>query len=140
MINEPSDSQEPKEERNGSPSPKRRIFHFRPPSKIVKRISEPLWMRRGWQRKGDDYRGFYRTQYGSYQGKIVYRYAGKVQFFIINPPACLKDHPHAPCFISKGGGKFEVHFEEKSKTIDDGILAIEQILIDAHERSTPHLD
>jgi hypothetical protein len=134
MINIRSDFQKPREGRDGCLSSKRRIFHLRPPSKIVKRISEPLWIQRGWQRRDDEYRGFYRTPYGSYQGKIVYRYIGKIQFYIFNPPSCIIGHPHESCFFPKDGGKYEVHFKNKSKTIDDGILAIEQILIDAFER------
>lgn len=122
---------------NASHVVKRHIVHLRPPSKIVKRITDPLWKQRGWQRRGDEYRGFYRTPYGSYQGKIVVRYIGKIQFYIFNPPSCIKGHPHEPCFISKGGGKFEVHFSKKAQNISDGIAAIEEILNDAFERKIP---
>ena len=114
--------------------PKRRIVHLRPPSKIVKRNSQPLWMQRHWQRRGNEYRGFYRTPYGSYQGKIVFRFIGKIQFYIFNPPSCIVGHPHEPCFVPKGGGKFEVHFSKKSQNVSDGIAAIEQVLIDAFEK------
>lgn len=113
---------------------RRRIFHPRPPAKIVNRIREPFWMQRNWLRRGDEYFGFYRTPYGSYRGEIVCRYIGKIQFYIFDPPSCLKGHPHAACFFPKGAGKFEVHFSKKSRTVDDGILAIEQVLIDAFER------
>lgn len=113
---------------------RQRIFHPRPPARIVNRIREPLWVQRNWLHRGNEYTGFYRTPYGSYKGKIVCRYIGKIQFFIFDPPFCLKGHPHEPCFFPKGGGKYEVHFSKKSRTVDDGILAIEQVLIDAFER------
>jgi len=134
MTNNSFDSRRIPRREDSSHIPKRRIVHLRPPSKIVKRNSEPLWMQRRWQRRGDEYRGFYRTPYGSYQGKIVFRYIGKIQFYIFNPPSCIRGHLHESCFVPKGGGKFEVHFRIKSRTIDDGILAIEQVLIDAFEK------
>ncbi len=101
--------------------------------KTVKRNIAPLWKERKWNKAGNTYNGFYRTQYGSYKGKIIERYQGLIQFYIFNPPKCLAQHSHFACFIPKEGKKYEIHFSTMAKTADEGILAIEKILTEAHQ-------
>jgi len=105
----------------------------RPGTVRVKRRFVPLWVEKRWRKRGNSYFGYYRTKYGAYEGRIVYRYAGNFSFYIKNLPDCLWNHSHRECFMHKGGQNYEVHFARKGKTIDDGILAIERILTEAHE-------
>lgn len=99
---------------------------------IVRRDFRSLLMERGWERRGGSYFGFYRTKHGSYSGRIVCRSMGPTSFYISDPPDCLWKHSHALCFIPKGGKNYEVHFAKSGKTLDDGILAIEKILLESH--------
>ncbi len=103
-----------------------------PSLKVVQRQARPLWMERGWVRSENRNSGYYRTQFGAYQGRITERYAGYFEFLIFCPPKSLKHHSHAACFIPKGGGKYEVHFSTKARTPDEGILAIEKIIAECH--------
>ena len=104
-----------------------------PGGQIVPYDERPLWIRRRWRRVGNEYKGYYRTKYGSFRGKVVQRYSGHFQFFIVNPPACLWDHSHKDCFIPQGGGKYEIHFNERRHSLNEGIWAVERILIEAFE-------
>lgn len=99
---------------------------------LVQRNFTPIWKERGWQQKGSCYHGFYRTKYGAFEGLIVEPFFGKIQFFIFKPPVCLKRHSHVLCFIPKGNNVYEIHFSTKAKTINEGIIAIEKILDEAH--------
>ena len=99
---------------------------------LVVRRFESLLAQRGWERKGGSYFGYYRTPYGSYEGRIVLRFDTDPSFYITHPPDCLWLHSHAPCFRRKGGDTYEVHFARRGKTLDDGLLAVEQILTEAH--------
>jgi len=102
-------------------------------SGAVKRGFDPLWKERDWRKRGNTYKGFFRTPYGSYQGEIVERGQGFLQFFITNPPTCLARHSHFECFFPRKGNRYEVHFSKKAKTPDEGIMAIENILREAHQ-------
>ena len=100
--------------------------------RIVKRNIVPLWQEKNWTRKGKRLIGYYRTKYGAYKGEIIESYRGAYQFYILNPPSCLSRHSHFACFIPKQRGVYEVHFYTKAKTPDEGILAIEKILVESH--------
>lgn len=101
------------------------------PAKVT-RSFDPLWKKRGWRRDGRTYLGYFRTRFGAYQGIIVERFWGYTEFFIISPPKCLKLHSHSICFFYKGDNKYEVHFTPKPKCPDEGIMAIERVLTEAH--------
>jgi len=98
----------------------------------VNRNITPLWQERKWSKSGSLYLGYYRTPYGAYKGEIVEQYQGYGRYYIFNPPSCLSRHSHYACFIPKGGNKYEVHFSEKANNVDEGIMAIEKILAEAH--------
>jgi hypothetical protein len=102
-------------------------------SGAVKRGFDPLWKERNWSKQGNTYKGYFRTRYGSYQGEILERGSGFIQFFITNPPTCLARHSHSQCFFHRKGNTYEVHFSKKAKTPDEGIIAIERILREAHQ-------
>lgn len=101
---------------------------------LVQRIFRPFLEERGWQKRGDSFFGYYRTPFGAYSGRIVTRQFGGNSFYIKNPPNCLWSSPHAACFRQKGNDGYEVHFSQRGNTLDDGILAVERILREAHER------
>lgn len=102
-------------------------------SPIVKRGFRPLWEEREWRRNGPEYSGYFRTPYGAYEGRILEYGPDFRKFFIINPPNCLWRHSHRQCFLRKGDNTYEVHFSTQGKTIDDGIIPVENVLIEAHE-------
>jgi len=106
----------------------RRITAKRP----VKRQFPQLWKERQWRKVGEKYFGYYRTSYGSYQGEIDTAALGFIRYYILNPPNCLSEHSHYACFIPRGGNKYEVHFNRRAKKVDEGIMAIEKILTEAH--------
>ena len=102
---------------------------------IVRRTITPIWRQRRWQRDGESYFGYYRTPLGSCRGRIVRRYRGKWVFLIYEPPECLRSHSHWTCFIRAGHETYEVHFHNRGRSVDDGILAIERILLEAHKEA-----
>jgi len=99
----------------------------------VKRIFTTVWQDKGWHRRGSRYTGFYRTPFGAYEGFIDERYRGNLEFYIKNAPDCLKLHSHRACFWPKGKGLLYVHFSKAARTPDEGIMAIERILKEAHQ-------
>jgi len=105
------------------------------PSNLVKRRFLTHWQQRRWAKNGNTYTGYYRTPFGACRGQIDYRHKGQIDFWIFGPPDCLKNHSHARCFISKGKGVYYVHFAEPSLSVDDGIRAIEKILLEAHRNA-----
>jgi len=99
----------------------------------VKRIFTPVWQDKGWHRRGSRYTGYYRTPFGAYEGFINERYRGNLEFYIRNAPDCLQLHSHRACFWPKGKGLLYVHFSKAARTPDEGIMAIERILKEAHQ-------
>ncbi|MEZ5359849.1 MAG: hypothetical protein R3F48_13600 [Candidatus Zixiibacteriota bacterium] len=91
-----------------------------------------LLCQRGWHLKGQNYFGFYRTWYHTFEGKIRKRSLHCGDFFIREPPYELKNHPHWVCFHSKGNGWYEIHFDKAPKSLEEGIRCIEVVLIEAY--------
>lgn len=85
---------------------------------------------RGWQKRGREYVGYYRTWYKTLEGKIRVRTLQCGDFFIKDPPPELKNHRHWACFGERGDGWYEVHFDDKPKSIEEGIRCIEKLLIE----------
>ncbi len=110
------------------------ILHKSTNNKVVRRNIVPLWQEKNWIKKQNRLIGYYRTRYGAYKGEIVEPYRGSFQFLIFDPPSCLTRHSHFACFIPKKRGIYEVHFSTKARTPDEGILAIEKILIESHQK------
>lgn len=99
----------------------------------VPRDIRPIWVERGWHRSGNVYAGFYRTRFGAHAGKIVRRFSGHFSFWITSPPVCLFSGSHGACFIHESGNTYKIHFRNRGLTIDDGILAIERVLLQAYQ-------
>jgi hypothetical protein len=96
----------------------------------------PLWQDRHWIKAGNRLTGAYRTEFGSIAGEIRIE-NGAPSYYILRPPDALLKGGHGPCFRSRGGGRYWVHFSEHtSGNIDAGIVAVEALLVRAlrHER------
>lgn len=93
----------------------------------------PYYVERGWRRikKAKYYVGYYRTARGSFRGKIQLSDTGEHEFYVFRPPPQLELHLHYPCFLYRGEEMYCVHFHVVPKSIDDGIIAIEQILYES---------
>lgn len=106
-----------------------------PPRTASSRSSAPrrigyLWQERGWRRCGDTLRGYFRTQRGSYEGRI--EGAGEhARYFIIAPPKRLLSGEHGVCFREQGKDEFLVHWNRPPPHVDDGILTIEKLIREA---------
>ena len=96
----------------------------------VRPDSRPYWQTQGWRKRGRTITGYYRTERGSYSGKIVFEY-GQPQFYIHNPPAAIFESRHHACFNDRKDGWYWVHFSKSSQTPDAGIVAIEAVLFEA---------
>ncbi|MFB6075743.1 MAG: hypothetical protein ABEK17_01225 [Candidatus Aenigmatarchaeota archaeon] len=98
----------------------------------AKRKSEPLWKERGWEKQGRLLTGYYRTRYGSYEGKILLTNPPK--FFIYDIPKDIKKHEHSACFpflgTEDGKRRHFVHFKKKPslEEFSEGIRGVEKIL------------
>lgn len=99
---------------------------------VVQRDSRPYWQQRGWTASGDEFMGFFRTPFGSWKGKAKVSPSGRVELFIQYPPAVLERHSHWTCFRWRFGGWYFVHTNEPIEDLSSGILAIENILTEAH--------
>lgn len=89
--------------------------------------ARPLVEIREWKRNGHEFKGCYRTTFGSYEGLIDVS-SVKPQFFIVNPPASVLNGPHRACFRPRGKGLYFVHFGKSSFDIDAGIAAVERLI------------
>jgi hypothetical protein len=99
---------------------------------VVQRDKRPYWEQRGWTCQGGEYCGYYRTAFGSWKGKAKISFSGRIELFIQNPPKILENHSHWPCFRSRLGGWHFIHTNEPITDLSSGILAIENILTEAH--------
>jgi hypothetical protein len=100
--------------------------------RTIRRSSKTYLSERGWTKTGiypnQEWRGWYRSRYGSWRGRLVPS-TSKPSFYIHKPPEALKrKHPHSACFSSQGDGWYSVHFKRVPKDLDSGVMAIEQIL------------
>lgn len=98
---------------------------------VIKPIDRPYWDIQHWQLHGDRLDGFYRTPFGSHQGYVLCAKGPRPQFYIVDPPDCLKHHSHWICFHPAGVGTYSVHLNPAPENADAGILAIEKVLGEA---------
>jgi hypothetical protein len=82
---------------------------------------------------GDQLVGFYRTPWGSVEGRILHVTGKRPQFYLVNPPPELEKHPHRACFHRTGQNTntYLVHLWPAPENPDAGILAIEKVLGEA---------
>ena len=104
---------------------------------LVRSKALPLWQELGWVRRGNEYKGFYRTNYGSYRGRIIRKLDGIFGFFIeLNDRTCevLRSHPQGGCFVPCGGvtsNWYIVRQNRFARNVDGGIMEIHRIIEEA---------
>lgn len=102
-----------------------------PPPRGRTRNTQPFYVERGWQLRGNMLCGWYRTRYGSYEGRIENPFSSSARYSIIDPPNKLLHGPHSPCFTQRDGNRFEVHFSRPPSDVTGGILTVEHTIIEA---------
>lgn len=98
----------------------------------VERDSRPYWKQRGWVCVGNEFHGFYRVSWGSYQGRAEVSPARRLDLFIRNPPKELSRHSHAACFIGREDGWHFIH-QLGECGLSSAILGVERILNESRE-------
>jgi hypothetical protein len=111
-----------------------RMARGRIPAIRVQRQQVPYWRQQGWIRSGGRYNGNYQTAYGAFQGYAEQRGPHFFRFYILHPPDALSRHSHWACFISRGGGSYEIHLARQPADISSGIISIERLLTEAFEQ------
>lgn len=100
---------------------------------VVARDTRPVWQQRGWKKTWAEFVGYYRTRYGSWEGKATESPAKELSLFIRKPPECLRDHSHWACFRRRLGNWYFVHTYSPVLDLSSGILEVERILTEAHQ-------
>jgi hypothetical protein len=115
----------------------KRFLPFGKPIAVKRSTSAiPYIERTGWERATSttpaEWRGYFRTRFGSYKGRIIA--STPPQYYIYKPPKGLKErHSHAACFSKLGeDGWFSVHFSKVPKDLDSGVIKLERILCEAY--------
>ncbi len=98
-----------------------------------------LWERAGWTKqrgpRGDIYTGTYRVRNtrtgrgGTFDGRV--EVAGMCQAYIRNPPAELRKHPKAPCFLPVASGWWHMNWWSGTADVDETIAYVEKVLDEA---------
>ncbi len=101
-------------------------------TKITKTDSTiPYWQENNWIKTAKGLKGSYKTDYGVFRGLIERNFISSYSFYIFDPPQALKDSSHWQCFSYKGNDKFHIHFSEKPKNVDSGIITVEALITNA---------
>lgn len=100
--------------------------------------TRPLSSKRGWQKNGRTFAGYYRTKHGAWAGEITIR-GDKFDVFISDAPIeQLQRHSRWKCFYKKRNGKhldYGIHLSlnPKDGQVDAIIFYVEKILIESFE-------
>ena len=90
----------------------------RPNKKVVKLDNTPLYVKQGWSKTGNVYRGYYRTLYGAWRGEIEKR-GDKFKVFIFKPPKeQIKKHSRWACFHKEKNDKWRIDLAVNPKDKD----------------------
>jgi hypothetical protein len=90
-----------------------------------------LIQRRGWVQEDKWCYGYYRTKYGSFEGKVRFKLLGPPKYYLRYPPDELKRHRHWGCFARHDNGWYSVHFSLPPRSLDDGIKNMEELIVSA---------
>jgi hypothetical protein len=121
----------------------KKLFSLTKPAPVsVRRSKKRYIVERGWQYVNgvpySEWRGCYRTRFGSFKGRIEMSYTPK--FYIHNPPEGLTArHSHKACFNPfplLGDKWYSVHWYIQPQDIDSGVMEIERILREAYLLTT----
>jgi len=106
---------------------------------VVQGKSQSYWKEREWERHGTQYRGFYRTRYGSWEGRVEASPGDIPEFYIRNPPHELRNHEKWMCFHQEGLGTwYRVNFMGTKRELSSGLLEIENMIAESFEKyATP---
>ena len=113
--------------------PVTKVTPRRPNNKAVQPDNTPLYLKRGWSKKGNVYQGYYRTVYGARKGRIERR-GDKYNVFIFKPPIKqLRNHSRWACFYQESGDKWRINLAVNPKDRDIGaiILYVEKVIIES---------
>ena len=114
----------------------KKLLPSRKPIAVKRTTSAITYMEKmGWQLYTSttlpEWRGYFRTKFGSYKGSIIASTPPK--FYIHNPPKGLKErHSHRACFAPTECGWYSVHFSIVPKDLDSGVIKLERILSEAY--------
>jgi hypothetical protein len=98
---------------------------------VVTPDTRPYWVQKGWRCEGNDYHGYYRTRFGSWQGFIAARSPSLTTAYIYDPPPALLQGPHSLCFSDAGDGWWKIHFSVGTSDVSSTIVAIEKVIEEA---------
>ena len=100
----------------------------------VTRVSKEkeYWQDQGWIRKGDEYRGYFRTELGEWRG-LIKACPDEFEVFIFKPPGFLKDSSHEACFLYQSNGWYDVHYPKEPTDVSSAILAVEKVIHNAFD-------
>lgn len=102
---------------------------------VVQGKSQPYWKEREWELRGMRLCGFYRTLYGSWEGRIENSPSKIPEFYINNPPYQLREHPKWMCFHQEGlSGWYRVNFMGTKRDVSSGLLEIENMIAESFEK------
>jgi hypothetical protein len=112
----------------GALAPPRRLDH-----RTVRPDNTPLYLKRGWTKKGNTYHGYYRTKHGAWRGEIERR-GDKFKVFIFRPPEeRIRKHRRWPCFHDEGGCRWRIQLAVNPKDGDVGaiIFYVEKVIVES---------
>ncbi|MBZ5606190.1 MAG: hypothetical protein LAO79_28190 [Acidobacteriia bacterium] len=111
-----------------------RVARGHAPLVAVLRREIPYWQERGWRRAKNRYAGSYQTRYGAFEGWIEEDAFGRAKFYVYNPPQAVRHDAHWACFTPRGSDWFMVHMGKRPNDVSSGIMTIERLITEAHER------
>lgn len=96
----------------------------------VPRNTQQLFEERGWTLRGRALKGYYRTRFGAFKGRIEKALSRPV-FYIIDPPRELLHGDHSACFTEVRREEFRIHWSCKPIDCNMGILFMERCITEA---------
>jgi hypothetical protein len=103
------------------------------PRIVVKRNPQPYWQETGWRRQRGNYTGEFHTRHGQWSGLVKVSPGGRIEVYILNPPAALENHPHWDCFNKRDGGWFFIHPTHSINDVSAAILNVEKTITESYE-------
>ena len=89
-----------------------------------------------WKESDDRLVGTYKAQNGTYAGYIRNWQSQSREFYIVSPPATLRDHIHGKALSHRGQGRYLIRFAVVPTSTLAGVRAVEQMLAEA-EKARP---
>jgi len=90
--------------------------------------TRPYWAQSAWRRKENVYSGYYRTKFGSWEGRVVEHVYGLLDVLVVNPPHRLLVGPYRRCLMKVGQSEYRIHFKVKTGDVSSAIRAVQRAL------------